>query len=83
MTSENDIFSQNFYYHVTRENDIGDFNLMKKFCLPSCKQRWVSAAALTTDGQSLICGDRAGTVHVYNWGELGDKVRAIPNKKWG
>jgi hypothetical protein len=77
------IIFQNLYYHVTRENDIGDFNLMKKFCLPSCKQRWVSAAALTTDGRSLICGDRAGTIHVYNWGELGDKVRAIPNKKWG
>lgn len=34
-----------------------------RYILPACKQRWVSAAAI--GHSSLVCGDRSGTVHVY------------------
>ncbi|CAC5398690.1 unnamed protein product [Mytilus coruscus] len=51
------------------ENDVPMMTLIQTFTLPYCKQRWVSAVTLSTDRKSLICGDRAGTVHVYRWGE--------------
>ncbi|XP_071154129.1 tRNA (34-2'-O)-methyltransferase regulator WDR6-like [Mytilus edulis] len=51
------------------ENGVATMNLIQTFTLPSCKQRWVSAVTLSTDRKSLICGDRAGTIHVYKWGE--------------
>ncbi|XP_071533185.1 tRNA (34-2'-O)-methyltransferase regulator WDR6 isoform X2 [Panulirus ornatus] len=38
--------------------------------LPPCKQRWVSAACVCTESkngiQNLICGDRAGSLHLYS-----------------
>lgn len=38
--------------------------------LPPCKQRWVSAACIAPStvpgGYGLICGDRAGSLHLYH-----------------
>ena len=32
--------------------------------LPACKQRWVTSAVCVQ--QMLVCGDRAGSIHVYD-----------------
>ncbi|KAI5703351.1 hypothetical protein M8J76_005082 [Diaphorina citri] len=37
-----------------------------KFVLPMCKERWLTSAVLADD--LVICGDRDGSVHVYNLG---------------
>ncbi|XP_026679464.1 LOW QUALITY PROTEIN: uncharacterized protein LOC113467469, partial [Diaphorina citri] len=37
-----------------------------KFVLPMCKERWLTSAVLADD--LFICGDRDGSVHVYNLG---------------
>ncbi|XP_061194456.1 tRNA (34-2'-O)-methyltransferase regulator WDR6-like isoform X1 [Saccostrea echinata] len=37
-----------------------------QYTLPMCKQRWVSAA--TVGHGSLICGDRGGTIHLFQLG---------------
>nr|XP_053629192.1 WD repeat-containing protein 6-like isoform X2 [Cherax quadricarinatus] len=44
-----------------------------KYVLPPCKQQWVSAACMypataRNATQSLICGDRAGSLHLYSKG---------------
>lgn len=37
---------------------------VNNFVLPPCKERWLTAAILTDS--LFICGDREGSVHVYN-----------------
>lgn len=41
-----------------------------KFEIPKCKQRWITCAYLhksnETGFKSLICGDRSGSIHVYD-----------------
>lgn len=48
-----------------------NLELDKQYILPDCKQRWVSAASVSHG--SLICGDRGGTIHVY---QLGSEFRS-------
>ena len=47
--------------------------------LPSCKQRWVTSAVCVqqddiTSGRLLVCGDRGGSLHVY---DLTSQVRQL------
>lgn len=69
MLNNTYISFQHCYELSSVENGVATMNLIQTFTLPSCKQRWVSAVTLSTDRKSLICGDRAGTIHVYKWGE--------------
>ena len=41
-------------------------DLSGHYVLPYTRQRWVSAATLLPDCERLVCGDRGGTVHVYD-----------------
>uniref|UniRef100_K1QY02 tRNA (34-2'-O)-methyltransferase regulator WDR6 n=1 Tax=Magallana gigas TaxID=29159 RepID=K1QY02_MAGGI len=50
--------------------DTLNLGLDEQYILPECKQRWVSAASVSHG--SLICGDRGGTIHVY---QLGSEFR--------
>ncbi|XP_064630402.1 tRNA (34-2'-O)-methyltransferase regulator WDR6-like [Lineus longissimus] len=40
--------------------------LFHDFTLPYCKQRWVTSAILLPEEELLVCGDRGGTLHVYD-----------------
>nr|XP_045614269.1 WD repeat-containing protein 6-like [Procambarus clarkii] len=51
----------------------GEMNKKWSHDLPCCKQRWVSAACVypptpRNATQNLICGDRAGSLHLYSPG---------------
>ena len=48
--------------------------VLQKWTLPVGKQRWVSAAFLLAEEDMLLCGDRGGSVHVY---DLVNKVRHV------
>ncbi|XP_047474856.1 WD repeat-containing protein 6-like isoform X2 [Penaeus chinensis] len=54
--------------------------------LPPCKQRWVSAACIVPStvpgGYYLICGDRAGSLHLYHQEDLEPRqsIRGIHGK---
>ena len=39
---------------------------LAQFELPASKHRWASAAAFTQDRSLVICGDRAGSVLLYD-----------------
>lgn len=49
---------------------------LRNFHLPYTKQRWISAACLLPNGSDLlVCGDRGGTIQVYDmlaevWGKF-------------
>ena len=54
---------------IMEVSDIGHFDLQHKsrLVLPPTKQRWVCAAARVPGPPGmLVCGDRGGTVHVYD-----------------
>ncbi|XP_068226019.1 tRNA (34-2'-O)-methyltransferase regulator WDR6 [Palaemon carinicauda] len=62
----------------------GTIERLKTYTLPSCKQRWVSAACYFTikDNNHLVCGDRAGSIHLYseNSSEPQHSLRSIHGK---
>ena len=37
-----------------------------QFTLPTSKQRWVSCADMIPDSCLLVCGDRVGSIHVFD-----------------
>ncbi|XP_068617481.1 tRNA (34-2'-O)-methyltransferase regulator WDR6 [Battus philenor] len=39
--------------------------IVSKFSLPRCKERWLTAAAMGFDNKLLIVGDRCGNIHFY------------------
>ncbi|CAD5110835.1 DgyrCDS197 [Dimorphilus gyrociliatus] len=43
---------------------------LHNFILPKCKQRWITCGCLNISAEtglkSLICGDRSGSIHVYD-----------------
>ena len=39
---------------------------LAQFELPASKHRWASAAAFTQDRSLVICGDRAGSILLYD-----------------
>ena len=53
-------------WNVTQESG-GTITLsaMRSFTLPAGKQRWVAAGCILQEEDLLICGDRGGSVHVY------------------
>lgn len=55
--------------------DTLNLELDEQYILPECKQRWVSAASVSHG--SLICGDRGGTILVY---QLGSEFVSTFNK---
>ncbi|XP_013403103.1 WD repeat-containing protein 6 [Lingula anatina] len=52
-------------WEVTPSSTNIRYAAVEHFILPSCKQRWISAAAVLWDSCILVCGDRGGSVHVY------------------
>ena len=53
-------------WNVTQESG-GTITLsaMRSFTLPAGKQRWVAAGCILQEEDLLICGDRGGSVHIY------------------
>ena len=49
-----------------------DFELVITFTLPYTKQRWISCGVLLRDENVFICGDRGGSVHVYEMSDVSD-----------
>ena len=58
-------FCQNLWNLV--ECTSGSISLLTEqhFTLPAGKQRWVAAGYIVQDEELLICGDRGGSVHIY------------------
>lgn len=40
--------------------------MISKFVLPSCKERWLTAAAVNVNSKIFVFGDRCGNIHVYS-----------------
>ena len=66
VNSLNVIANLQILWNVTQESG-GTITLsaMRSFTLPAGKQRWVAAGCILQEEDLLICGDRGGSVHVY------------------
>ncbi|CAH2046714.1 unnamed protein product, partial [Iphiclides podalirius] len=46
-----------------------EVEVVGKFSLPRCKERWLTSSAISDDNELLVVGDRCGNVHCYLKGE--------------
>lgn len=53
-------------WQVVQRDDKLTLENLVKVVLPDAKQRWVAAAVYLEHQQLLICGDRVGSVHLYD-----------------
>lgn len=48
------------------QQDVSAIISTHQYLLPYTKQRWVTAAVHVLEHNVIVCGDRGGTVHVYD-----------------
>ncbi|CAG5002704.1 unnamed protein product [Parnassius apollo] len=60
-----------------------EVEIVSKFLLPHCKERWLTSAAMHLDNNLLVVGDRCGNIHCYKEGKTPIKTFAKVHGRYG
>ena len=60
------VFIDQVIWHLAENGSLRCLEARHRLNLPAAKQRWAAAAIQLADHDLLVCGDRAGSVHLYD-----------------